>query len=171
MKVETPTNLSNSRFSPRLEQGVSGIQGTVDESLSIYVSPLSQKEIDEYPKLKITIIDSTAAQPGTSLEINAAGMINTLRNKGDMCTYIGSIQSEDNYVINDFVIDELEKGMGKQHLVIKFNPNKGKYFISDLGEGTGTFVRIDSQLILKESYIISFGDSHMASQFLPNNIK
>ena len=33
--------------------------------------------------------------------------------------------------------------------------------MKDLGEGTGTFIRIDTPLLLKQGHIISFGDSHM----------
>ncbi|CAG9325073.1 unnamed protein product [Blepharisma stoltei] len=169
MQLETNSNVSHSRFSHHFEQGVSGVQGTVDESnLSLYMTPLTEKEISEYPKIKITVVDSTVIEPGTALHINAAGMINSRRNKSDLCTYIGAAEMDGDEVINDFVVDELDKGMGKKHLVIKFIPNKGKYFISDLGEGTGTFVRIDAPLVLRDSYIISFGDSHMATQFVPN---
>ena len=36
-----------------------------------------------------------------------------------------------------------------------------------MGDGSGTFIRIDNQkdLILKHGFIISFGDSHMVVQF------
>ena len=30
-----------------------------------------------------------------------------------------------------------------------------------MGDGTGTFIKIDFPLLLKVGYIISFGDSHM----------
>lgn len=36
------------------------------------------------------------------------------------------------------------------------------YKIKDCGEGSGTFVKIDSPLTLQNDQIISFGDSHMA---------
>jgi len=39
------------------------------------------------------------------------------------------------------------------------------YYLRDLGDGSGTFVRLDVPLILKHGYIISFGDSHMVVQF------
>ena len=31
----------------------------------------------------------------------------------------------------------------------------------DLGEGTGTFIKVDRQFILKNGHIVSFGESHM----------
>ena len=35
----------------------------------------------------------------------------------------------------------------------------------DLGDGSGTFVRLDVPLVLKSGYIASFGDSHMTVNF------
>lgn len=35
----------------------------------------------------------------------------------------------------------------------------------DLGDGSGTFVRLDIPLPLKHGFIISFGDSHMIVNF------
>lgn len=52
-------------------------------------------------------------------------------------------------------------------MVIKYNEVDKKYYLRDLGDGSGTFVRIDNSrdLILKHGFIISFGDSHMVVQF------
>lgn len=54
-------------------------------------------------------------------------------------------------------------GIGKRHMVIKYNTIDRKYYLRDLGDGSGTFVRIENtrDLILKHGFIISFGDSHM----------
>ena len=46
-------------------------------------------------------------------------------------------------------------------MVIKYNLDDRSYYLRDLGDGSGTFVRIDTPLLLKHGYIISFGDSHM----------
>lgn len=40
------------------------------------------------------------------------------------------------------------------------------YYLRDLGDGNGTFVRLDTPLLLKTGYIISFGDSHMFIQIV-----
>lgn len=69
-------------------------------------------------------------------------------------------------MFNDFVISSMDTGIGKRHMVIKYNLDNKNYYLRDLGDGSGTFVRLDVPLILKHGYIISFGDSHMVVQFV-----
>ena len=40
-----------------------------------------------------------------------------------------------------------------------------QYYIRDLGKGSGTFVRLDVPLTLKNGFIISFGTSHLTVNF------
>ena len=98
--------------------------------------------------------------------INAQGLEGSLRNKNDGCTIIGSGEAGQNgEPINDFVIPQDELGIGKRHLIIKYNMDNGDYYMRDLGDGSGTFVRLDIPLVLKHGFIISFGDSHMIVNF------
>lgn len=55
----------------------------------------------------------------------------------------------------------MDVGIGKRHMVIKYNLDNKSYYLRDLGDGSGTFIRLDNPLILKHGYIVSFGDSHM----------
>jgi FHA domain len=96
--------------------------------------------------------------------INACGLVGSKRNKSDGCTIIGSQEKGVNGVneeVNDFVISNMDTGIGKRHMVIKYNLDNRSYYLRDLGDGSGTFVRLDVPLILRHGYIISFGDSHM----------
>jgi len=54
-------------------------------------------------------------------------------------------------------------GIGKRHMVIKYQELDKKYYLRDLGDGSGTFIRVDNHkdLVLKHGFIVSFGDSHM----------
>lgn len=128
-------------------------------------SPKMDGSSTDLPKLQIRITESSVIPVGTILNINPIGLENSKRNKGDFKTFIGSKLMDNGEILNDFVIEESSKGMGKQHLVIKFNTSIQKYSIADLGDGSGTFVRIDSALVLKDGYIISFGNSHMTIHF------
>ena len=51
-------------------------------------------------------------------------------------------------------------------MMIKYDIQRQTYFLRDLGEGSGTFVKVPSEgIILKNGYIISFGDTHMTVNF------
>lgn len=49
--------------------------------------------------------------------------------------------------MNDFIISNIDAGIGKRHLVIKYNLDDRNYYIRDLGDGSGTFVRLDVPLV------------------------
>jgi len=72
---------------------------------------------------------------------------------------------DDRGPLNDFDIAVDETGVGKRHMIIKYSLAEKRYLLRDLGEGSGTFVKISLPLLLKNGYIISFGDSHMAVNF------
>jgi hypothetical protein len=56
-------------------------------------------------------------------------------------------------------------------MIIKYNMLDQRYYMRDLGDGSGTFVRIDIPLVLKNGYIISYGDSHMTVNFFQDKRK
>jgi hypothetical protein len=62
--------------------------------------------------------------------------------------------------------EENEETESKKHMIIKYSLNDRQYYMRDLGDGSGTFVKIASQLPLKNGYIVSFGDSHMTVNFI-----
>ena len=51
-------------------------------------------------------------------------------------------------MFNDFVISQLDTGIGKRHMVIKYNLDNRNYYLRDLGDGSGTFVRLDVPLVI-----------------------
>ena len=55
-------------------------------------------------------------------------------------------------------------------MIIKYNIDDRHYYMRDLGDGSGTFVRLDKPLELKNGFIISFGYSHMAVNFFSDQI-
>ena len=89
------------------------------------------------------------------------------RGKNDGCTILGAMkQSSRGDVYNDFVIQQDENdGIGDRHMIIKYNMTDRQYYIRDLGKGSGTFVRLDVPLALKNGFIISFGTSHLTVNF------
>jgi hypothetical protein len=70
--------------------------------------------------------------------------------------------NENGEIQNDFVMNQDDHGIGSRHMIIKYNMDDRRYYMRDLGDGSGTFVRLDQPLELKNGFIISFGYSHMA---------
>ncbi|OMJ83356.1 hypothetical protein SteCoe_15759 [Stentor coeruleus] len=110
--------------------------------------------------LNLVIVESKGMQPGKIYNICPIGLINSDRTKsGDGCLYAGSLYYEDGKIINDILLPQSEKGIGKRHFMIHYKDES--YFLKDLGDGMGTFIRLSRPLALQNNYIISFGDSHM----------
>ena len=117
-------------------------------------------------KLIIKAIESLNNPDDQVYEISSDGLKNGLRKSKDGCVYAGYLEKQGNLVVNDIVLNPKEKGVGKRHFMIKYQKGNGKtenskYYIKDMGEGLGTFIRIDNPLKLKNDYIICFGDTHM----------
>lgn len=94
------------------------------------------------------MIEGFAVPKNTTLQINACGLVSSKRNKCDGCTIIGSQeQNASGEVFNDFVISSMDTGIGKRHMVIKYNLDNKSYYLRDLGDGSGTFVRLDVPLV------------------------
>jgi len=107
--------------------------------------------------LKLEILDSQSLDIGSVFIITQEGLQSNSSREKDGCVYIGSDSTS-----NDIVISDKEKGVGSKHFMIKYDPSyKNSFALRDLGEGMGTFIRIDLKLYLKCNNIISFGDSHM----------
>ncbi|OMJ80059.1 hypothetical protein SteCoe_19789 [Stentor coeruleus] len=116
-----------------------------------------------YLHLKIIVIESEKLPLGKTYNISPIGLNNSERTSyGDGCVYAGSLYQENNRIVNDMILPQNEKGVGKRHFMIQYKAEpKSMYLIKDLGDGMGTFVRISKPLPLQTNFIISFGDSHM----------
>ena len=125
---------------------------------------LSRPEIYEKGTLmlKLTVAESEKMQEGKFYSITPFGLVDSARTKsGDGCVYAGCLYYENDRIINDILLPSNEKGIGSKHFVIEYIREKNRYFIKDLGEGMGTFIRLNRSLVLQNNYIVSFGDSHM----------
>jgi pSer/pThr/pTyr-binding forkhead associated (FHA) protein len=136
-----------------------------DESSIIAAPSPHMDDHSDCPKLQIKIIESSAIETGTVVNIGPLGLEGSKRGKMDGKVFFGSKLRDGAEVVNDFVVDELMKGFGGRHFLIKYLINKQKYSISDLGDGSGTFVKIDSPIVLKDGYIVSYGNSHMTIHY------
>ena len=122
---------------------------------------MTELELLKGPKLKLIAIEGTLLPLETEFVINPKGLINEKQSRRDGETYIGlqKDQPGSRGVNNDIVLED--SSVGNQHCLIKYHPERKKYYLQDLGEGSGTFIKIEKELELKSGFIISFSDSHM----------
>lgn len=124
---------------------------------------ITPEEIEAAPRLMLEVTESPTLARGTTFEVNAGGYVHSKRSAQDGCVYMGTSQHSQitGECPNDIVISGEELGMGGIHLLIQYKSDKKGYFMRDCGQGTGTFIKVEMPLVLKQGYIISYGDSHM----------
>ena len=138
--------------------------------MPITVKQIPAEEAENAPVLTLEVQESQVLAPGSTYLINACGYVESERKANDGCVYMGTRKRspDGNDCVNDILIGPEDQGMGEKHLLIKYSMEAKSYYIKDLGEGTGTFVKVECPLVLKQGHIISFGDSHMAVSLRPN---
>ena len=138
---------------------------TNDTTMTVVKSPLPSSA-REVLRLTLTIIDTAHNEQNHQYYIYPDGLKGSKRKVSDGCVYAGSLDKEGKLLVNDIWLSEQEKGVGKRHFMIKFNKGERylesqSYFIKDMGDGLGTFIRVEQPLKLRNLNIVSFGDSHM----------
>jgi FHA domain len=126
-------------------------------------------------KLTLEVIDSVKMVIGTQYEIFPYGLKSSRRDLKDGCVYAGSLERSGSSRINDIILPNSERGIGKKHFMIQFykgtvHIDKNVYAIKDLGEGDGTFIRLDKPLKIQDGFIISLGESHFIVRLESNNL-
>lgn len=78
--------------------------GLTDLSLGAIVIP--QEEVAKAECLRIEVIEGPDSNIGHGMEINAQGLIGSLRSKNDGCTILGSLKQspKGDIIYNDYVI-------------------------------------------------------------------
>lgn len=94
-----------------------------------------------------------------AFKITRTGLEGSLRKANDGVTYFGQCPQNE-YAFNDFNFPSDEKGLGQRHMMIRYCDKK--YYIKDLADGTGTFIKVIKPILISGSYIVSFGDIHIA---------
>ena len=126
----------------------------------------SKKKSAEIQILTLSVIETSHMTLGQTFTITPSGLLSSKRKSKDNCVYAGTLVGQNSKIVNDIVLPEEENGSGKRHFLIKYSRGqsyleKNKYFIKDMGEGLGTFIRLDTEHRLQNMNIVSFGDSHM----------
>ena len=136
----------------------------------------SKKEKDKLC-LDLEVLNSWNLPIGLQLHIDEFGLKNSIRNKGDGITYFG-FQTEDSLNTEPY-IDYLlgpkdqeydEQFVGK-HFQIRFDNETKKYYIKDLGNGFGTFIKLNNEEKIKDNLLINIGETYIVFSFNNENEK
>jgi len=84
---------------------------------------------------------------GKILEILPEGLVGSQRVPQDGNVYIGCSEPDPSGHVNDFALPEADSGLGSKHLKISYSVESSEFMIQDLGEGTGTFVKIEQECV------------------------
>ena len=134
----------------------------------------SKKEKDKLC-LDLEVLNSWNLPIGLQLHIDELGLKNSIRNKGDGITYFG-FQTEDSLNTEPY-IDYLlgpkdqeydEQFVGK-HFQIRFDNETKKYYIKDLGNGFGTFIKLNNEEKIKDNLLINIGETYIVFSFNNDN--
>lgn len=63
--------------------------------------------------------------------------------------------------MNDYTFTSEESGFCQRQFVIFFSTEHERYFIKDLGDESGTFVRVDTQMKVSQGNVFTFGKFHI----------
>jgi hypothetical protein len=110
------------------------------------------------------------------INISALGAEGSLRSEKDGRTFFGCKKrgekgNKASTVLNDVIIPasdpELTERHRGRHFQIEYDPFREAYFIKDLGNGFGAFVKLDSQLCLRDNNLLHIGESFVVVNIIP----
>ena len=81
------------------------------------------------------------------LEILPEGLVGSKRQPQDGIVYFGNTEPNPLGHINDFALPEADSGLGVKHFKAFYEAKDGEYYLQDSGEGTGTFIKIERDLV------------------------
>ena len=146
----------------------------IEKNKANNISKESKKEKEKL-SLDLEVLNSWNLPIGLQLHIDEFGLKNSIRNKGDGITYFG-FQTEDSLNTEPY-IDYLlgpkdqeydEQFIGK-HFQIRFNNETKKYYIKDLGNGFGTFIKLIKEEKIKDNLLINIGETYIVFSFNNDN--
>ena len=79
----------------------------------------------EILKLTLIVTDSVKMTIGSQYEIFPYGLKSSQRNIKDGCVYAGSLEKNGSIIINDILLPDSEKGIGKRHFMVQFIKGNG----------------------------------------------
>lgn len=106
------------------------------------------------PRLVLSIQETVGMDPAAVYEIMPAGLKGG-KHWGGGVAYAGT-NSE-----SDILLAPTERGVGAHHFQISYHSLTQVYRLKDLGEGTGTFIKLTYAHLITNPCVISYGEIHM----------
>lgn len=105
-------------------------------------------------RLTLEVLESRLLLPGSEFHITPNGLEGSSRRSRDCNVIVGSEEKE-----CDLAIKEDAEVIGRKHFMLFWQ--KEVCYLKDLGEGSGTFIRVNGSFPLSSGCIISFSDIHI----------
>ena len=175
-KITNSNNILSTMFQTNMNDSKSNNKNNKNENNSsnkIHIKKdlfnINEENI-KYTNLDLEVISSWNLPKGLKLHIKKDKLENSLRNDNDGKIYFGyekEIVNQNHNKINEPKIDYLllpkdneynDKFIGI-HFMIRYDKEKCKYYIKDLGSGYGTFIKIINSLNIINNLLINIGDS------------
>ena len=173
-------SLSKKKTSEKTNPNIINTEKTIKNNYNDELINESKKEESKNKEklcLDLEVLNSWNLPIGLQLHIDEFGLKNSLRNEGDGITYFG-FQTEESLNNNPY-IDYLlgpkdqeydEQFIGK-HFQIRYDNDTKKYYIKDLGNGFGTFIKLIDKEKIKDNLLINIGETYIVFSFNADNEK
>ncbi len=110
-------------------------------------------------KLMLEVQDSPSLRQGKCFVLTRAGLQQSSRLLKDGRTIIGTDTET-----CDIVLGAEDPELGKMHFVIEYSQATENFLIKDLGDGNGTFMKIEDSHALHDGDVLAFGLSYAGVQ-------
>lgn len=113
-----------------------------------------ERGVAQGKRLRLEVIESRVLLPGSEFHITPNGLEGSSRRSRDGNVYVGSEEQE-----CDLAIKGDAEVMGRKHFMLFWQQEV--CYLKDLGEGAGTFIRVNGSFPLSTGCIVSFSDVHI----------
>lgn len=151
------------------EQEPTPIPGNSSQDLSLILQPACPLPSVPQPTLTLEVIESPIIPRNSQIDITSKGLEFGRRGVKDGCAYFGSALMRTKSPGNDYVWPSPEEGLGGQHFAIRFDKAIQHFLLRDMGEGNGTFLRVQNWRVVTSKSVISFENSHTLVEILGEN--
>ena len=174
----------NEKEETNLKSPINSVRITKEQIKIISDSKFASRNINlpkiEYPGiLEITVISSQSMRFGTKIKIDKMGLMEkSLRNIKSNIIYFGyiddlNLNKDDNENSIDYLLpqkkfeneDNEDIKFSGRFFRIYFNAKNLHYYLRDLGNCLGTYVKIKEPTILKNDDMINIGDTYLIFKF------